>query len=157
MKKIHANISQSSGQARSDYRSRIDLLRSRISLLAGKDKLLMTMYLENGNSFRQMARLAGTNESNIARRIHKVMKRLMDGEYIICLRNSDQFTRAEMAVARDYFLRGMSIKKIAEKQRLSYYRIRETLKNIRRLVARIKTTRPTSSRAKRAISSAIAK
>ncbi|MHC4572498.1 MAG: hypothetical protein ACYS0C_10545, partial [Planctomycetota bacterium] len=59
MKKIYLNIPESISTAKNAYRDRIDLLRSRVSLLAGKDKLLMTMYLENGNSFRQMARLTG--------------------------------------------------------------------------------------------------
>ena len=119
---------------RNEYRDRIDLLRSRVNLLTGKDKLLMTMYLENSNSFRQMARLAGVNETRIARRIHKVTKRLIDGEYITCLRNRKKFTKTEMAIAKDYFLLGLSMKKIAGKRRCSYYHVRKTLKKIQRLV-----------------------
>jgi len=121
-------------KAQNEYRDRIDLLRSRVNLLTGKDRLLMTMYLENSNSFRQMARLAGVNESSIARRIHRVTKRLIDGEYITCLRNRDKFSKTEMAIAKDYFLLGLSMKKIAGKRRRSYHRVRETLKKIQRLV-----------------------
>lgn len=134
MKTIHTNISPMTSKAKNEYRDRIDLLRSRVNLLTGKDKLLMTMYLENGNSFRQMARLAGTNEASIARRIHKVTKRLIDGEYITCLRNRDKFTETEMAIAKDYFLLGLSIRKIAGKRHRTYYRVREILKKIQRLV-----------------------
>jgi len=134
MKKIHANIPQSTLTAKNAYRDRIDLLRSRASLLTGKDKLLMTMYLENGNSFRQMAQLTGVNEACIARRIYKVIKRLIDGEYITCLRNRDKFTETEMDIAKDYFLLGLSIKKIAKKRNSTYYRVRETFKKIQRLV-----------------------
>lgn len=134
MKKIHANIPESTLTAKITYRDRIDLLRSRFNLLAGKDKLLMTMYLKNGNSFRQMARLTGVNEVNIARKIHKVTKRLLDGEYITCLRNRDKFTGTEMGIAKDYFLLGLSMKKIAKKHDSTYYRVRETLKKIQRLV-----------------------
>ena len=122
---------------RNEYRDRLDLLRSRVNLLTGKDKLLMTMYLENSNSFRQMARLAGVNETRIARRIHKVTKRLIDGEYITCLRNRKKFSKTEMAIAKDYFLLGLSMKKIAGKRRRSYYRVRETLKKIQRLVTTV--------------------
>ena len=128
---------------KNEYRDRIDLLRSRVNLLTGKDKLLMTMYLENSNSFRQMARLAGVNESRIARRIHRVTKRLIDGEYITCLRNRDKFSKRELAVAKDYFLLGLSMKKIAGKQRWSYYHVRETLKKIQRLVTIIETPEKT--------------
>ena len=70
MKRIHTKISERTLKDKNEYRDRIDLLRSRVNLLTGKDKLLMTMYLENSNSFRQMARLAGVNETRIARRIH---------------------------------------------------------------------------------------
>ena len=130
MKRIHVNIAQSCLTAKKEYRERIDLLQSRINLLSGKDKLLMTMYLKNGNSFRQMAQLAGVNETSIARRIHRITKRLIDGEYITCLRSRDKFTKAEMGIAKDYFLTGLSIKKIATKRHSSYYRIRKTVKKI---------------------------
>jgi len=134
MKKIHTKIPERTLKDKNGYRDRIDLLRSRVNLLTGKDKLLMTMYLENSNSFRQMARLAGVNESCIARRIYRLIKRLLDGEYITCLRNRNKFSKTEMAIAKDYFLLGLSMKKIAGKRRRSYYRVRETLKKIQRLV-----------------------
>jgi predicted DNA-binding protein YlxM (UPF0122 family) len=134
MEGIHENIAAGALKERNRYRERIDLLRSRIYLLTGKDRLMMTMYLENGNSFRQLARLAGVSESNITRRIHKITKRLIDGEYIMCLRNRDKFTGGEMATARDYFLQGLSIRKIAMERNLTHYRIQETLKKIKKLI-----------------------
>ena len=143
MEKVHKNIPQSTLTAKNACRDRIDLLRSRVSLLAGKDKVLMTMYLENGNSFRQMARLVGVNEASIARRIHKVTKRLIDGEYITCLRNRNKFTGIELDIAKDYFLLGLSMKKIAKKRNSTYYHVRETLKKIQRLVTTIETAKKT--------------
>jgi len=134
MKRFNTNIPQSNFTVLDTYRDRIDLLRSRVSLLTGKDRLLMTMYLENGNTFRQMARLAGVNEASIARRIYKVTKRLIDGEYITCLKNRDKFTGSEMAVAKDYFLLGLSQRKISIKHNCSIYRIRKILKKIQQLV-----------------------
>lgn len=134
MEQIHANIPCSTLTTKIQYRDRIDLLRSRVNLLTGKDRLMMTMYLENGNTFRQMARLAGVNESNIARRIHRITKRLIDGEYIMCLRNRDKFTRAEMAISKDYFLLGLSQKKIASKRKRSFHQIRKILKRIQELI-----------------------
>ncbi len=137
MQTIHKNIPQGTLKIKNKYRDRIDLLRGRVNLLTGKDKLLMTMYFKNDNSFRQMARLAGVNEANIARRIHKITKRLIDGEYITCLRNRDKFTRREMAIAKDYFLLGLSMKKVANKRRTTYYRVREILKKIQQLVTTV--------------------
>jgi predicted DNA-binding protein YlxM (UPF0122 family) len=134
MNKVHENIPQSSVKARAEYRDRIDLLRSRVGLLTGKDKMLMTMYMENGNSFRQMARLSGVNEASIARRIHKVTKRLINGEYITCLRNRDRFDRGELDIAKDYFLAGLSMKKIAKKRDSTYYCVRKALKKIQGII-----------------------
>jgi len=82
MKKIHVNISQKTLEAKNRHRDQIDLLRSRLNLLNGKDKVMMTMYLENGNSFRQIARLTSVSEARIARRIRGLTKRLIDGQYI---------------------------------------------------------------------------
>ena len=138
MRKIYANIPKGASNAKNEYRDRIDLLRSRMNLLTGKDKLLMTMYLDKGNSFRQMARLAGINDTIIARRIYKIMKRLIDGENITCLRNRNKFTKTEMAIAKDYFLTGLSMKKIATRQHLTYYCVRETLKKIQRVISAIR-------------------
>jgi len=134
MEHIHENISQEQATARSDYRDRIELLRRRVSLLAGKDRLLMTMYLENGNSFRQIARLSGVSEGNISRRIRRVTWRLLDGEYITCLRNRDKFSKTELAIAKEHYLSGLSMKKVAERQQLSYYRVHKTLERIRGLI-----------------------
>jgi len=134
MESMHENVTKVEVKARKRCRDRIDMLKSRVELLTGRDRMLMTMYLRNGNTFYQMARLTGVNEANVARRIYRVTKRLIDGEYITCLRNRDKFTEAEMAVAKDYFLRGLSIKKIAGRRKLSYYRVREILKKIQSLI-----------------------
>ena len=134
MEKVHANSPENTSTEKNFYRDKIDLLRSRIGLLTGKDKLLMTMYFENGNTFRQISRLAGVNEVSIARRIHKITQRLIDGEYIKCLRNRDKFTRAEMAVAKDYFLLGLSQRRIAFKHNYSTHQMRKILKRIQQLI-----------------------
>ncbi len=117
------------------FRDRIDLLRARSDLLVGKDRLLMKMYLDNGNTFRQMARLVGVNEATISRRIYKVTERLLNSEYITCLRNRDRFSSTEMGVAKDYFLKGLSQREIAKQRDRSLYRIRMILKKIQVMVS----------------------
>ncbi len=134
MKKIHINISQTTLEAEKRRRDELDLLRSRLNLLDGKEKVLMTMYLENGNSFRQIARLTGVNETSIARRIHGLTKRLIDSQYIVCMRNPHKFTGYQMTIAKDYFLMGLSISKIAAKRHRSCYHVRETLKKIKSIL-----------------------
>ncbi|MHC5076053.1 MAG: sigma factor-like helix-turn-helix DNA-binding protein [Planctomycetota bacterium] len=113
---------------------RINLLRSRAEMLKGKDRALLKMYLDNGSTFRQMAQVAGVNEATVARRIHRLVRRLLDGEYIMCLRNRRQFTELEMSVAKRYFLSGESMRKIAAKEGVTYYQVRQTLKKIQALV-----------------------
>lgn len=141
MRHIHKNIAQQSKECKEDYRDRIEVLRRRVNLLAGRDRLLMTMYLENGNSFRQIARLTGYNAASVARKIHRLTKRLIDGEYITCLRNRDKFTQAEMKIAKDYFLIGTSMRKIAARRHYSYYRVRRIMKRIRKFVDEIEKTK----------------
>jgi len=134
MRRIHDNVGTDARKALMERRERIDLLRSRASLLTGRDRLLMEMYLENGNTFRQMARLAGVNESSIAKRINKVTKRLLDGEYITCLRNRERLGAAELLMAKDYFLDGLSMRRIAEKRECTFYHVRKTMLKIQAIV-----------------------
>lgn len=99
----------------------------------------MTMYLENGNTFRQMASLIGINEANIARRINKITQRLSNSKYITCVRNSEQFSKTELRIAKNYFLLGMSMRDIAKKCGITYYRTRQSLKKIQNIVELIET------------------
>ena len=136
---IRKNIPEELLTAKDKYRDRADILRNRLDMLSGKDKLLMKMYWENGNSLRQISRLAGVNRTTIARRIYKLTERLMEGQYITCLRNRNRFTKREMAIAKDYFMLDMSMKKIAEKRHLSFYHVRQTLEKIQQLLVRVST------------------
>ena len=113
----------------------IDLLRCRVGLLTGRDRTMMEMYLNRTGTIGQMARLAGVNEANVARRIHKIVRRLLDGQYITCLRNRDKFSDEELEISRDYFVDGLPMKEIADRRETSYYRIRNTMRKIQRLTS----------------------
>jgi len=134
MKRIHVNIPEDTQDVKGRRRRRIDLLRSRLDLLAGTDKVLMTMYIEHENSFRQIARVCGVSETHVARRINGIISRLTDGQYIACLRNRDKLSKWQLAVAKDYFLLGLSMRKVAAKRRRSYYHVHEALNEIRNIV-----------------------
>ena len=139
---IYTDVAEQAISRKTESRDNIDLLCSRIGLLAGMDKVLMTMRLKNGASFRQMARLTGVNEAGIARKVRRLTGQLLDGEYLICLRNRDMFTDHEVDIARDYFLRDLSIREIAIRRRTSRYNIQKTVKKIEKLVAIIKEGNP---------------
>lgn len=122
-------------QVDSSHRGReIDLLRSRLNLLDGRDRVMMAMYVENGNSFRQIARLLGVKDGIISRRIRRLQKGLIDSEYITCLRRRHKFTPHQMTIAKDYFLVGMSQKRIAAKRRLSLYHVRNIIERIQQIL-----------------------
>ena len=122
------------GRPSTVYADRIDLLRARVDILTGRDKALMTMYLENGNTFGQMARIAGVNETTIARRIYRLTRRLLNAGYITCLRNRHRLNKLDQLVARDYFIEGISQEKIARKRNVSVYAVRKALRNIQELI-----------------------
>ncbi len=118
---------------RKALKDRVDLLRSRTIWLSGKDKLLMKMYLDNGSTFRQMARLAGVSESTIARRIYKIVKRLLDVHYLTAIGNCEKFSLGQMEIVQDYFARGLSKSRIAVERQCSRYQINKTLRQVQSL------------------------
>lgn len=134
MKMAHGNLPESVVRGRRQRRGRVDLLVSRIELLSGMDRVIMTMYLVNGNSFRQIAQLMGVNESNVSRRIRRLIKRISDGGYITCLRNRARFSREELDIAREYFLLGWSMNRIARERAMTFYSVRKMVKRIEGVV-----------------------
>ena len=110
-----------------------EALRSRVALLAGRDRALATMYLEGGSSFAQIAQLTGLRRSSVARRIRRIMERLHDETYLTCVRQRSRFTEQELEIIRDHFVRGLSVRQIARERSLSYYRVQATTRNARQL------------------------
>ena len=135
MKRVYENYPEPTNNARARHRDGIELLRSRLHLLDGMDKLLMTMFIEHCNSVRQIARMRGVCEATIDRRIRVISKRLLVGLYFDCLRNRYRLTRRQFAVAKDYYLLGLSMRQIAAKKCCSYYSVRETVIEIRSILA----------------------
>ena len=134
MKQIHDNISTEEVCNLRDCRDRIELLLERVRLLSGVEKVMMTMYLRNGNSFYQMAMLSGVDQSTIARRIRRISKRLMDNDYYRCLSHRGEFSKAEIDAAKDYFLYGLSLRQMAEKRGVSFYKARERISRVKEVI-----------------------
>ena len=139
MKISKANLSETGPKEDSESRDRVNLIRQRLSILSGEDKLLMTMYWENDNSLQQISKLAGVSRAIIARRISKLTERLIEGQFIDCLRYRNRFTHSEMTIAKDYFLLSLSMKKIAEKRHLSFYHVRKNLEKIQQILTTVST------------------
>lgn len=139
MKRVWVNLDKIAARQggvagpRAERTDLVELLQARVGILAGRDKALMQMYLTNGSTFNQMARLAGVSEWTIARRIHKLIRKLLGGEYITCLRNRGQLDSLEQAIAKDYFLEELSQRIIAAKRNVTIYRVRKAVKKMRSL------------------------
>jgi len=102
--------------------------------LAGEDRVLVALYLDDGHSFGQIARLAGACPTTIARRIRRIARQLADETYPLCLANKSEFNRSEMAIIRDHFVRGRTFTQISRSRGITYYRVRTTILKARKLV-----------------------
>ena len=109
----------------------MDTVRKRFHLLGNQDRLIISMYFDNKMSYRQIALLLNTYPNSVSKRIRKIIFELTIGKYIFCMKKRDIFTILEMEIAKDYFIRGLSIKQIAKKKNTSFYHIREILKEVR--------------------------
>jgi hypothetical protein len=110
-----------------ESRRRTEVLRARAHLLAGQDRVLLEMYLDHGNPFSQMARLAGVSTSSVARRVRRIIRRLMDETYAVCSGRQDYFSEHELALIKDRFVLGLSMACISRRRALSYHNVRVTI------------------------------
>jgi len=119
-------------QARS-LRDAADRLKPLTDLLVGDDKTLLLMYLRAGCSYQQLARLTGMNRSSVGRRIRRTIRRLSDPTCVLCLEGDWGFSDLEMAVIRDHFIHGVSIRRICKDHNLCYYRARTIVEKARQV------------------------
>ena len=125
-------VSRESGRAY--YSDFSDLLRIRSEMLPSKDKALIQMYLSNTSSFYEMARFAGVSESTIARRVHRLTRRLLGREYMMCFRRRGRLSKLEQVVAKDHFLDGRPQKEIARTREFTVYQVRKALRRLQALI-----------------------
>jgi len=119
-------------------RDGVEVLRMRAHLLAGNDRAMLEMYLEHGNSLRQIGRLMGLDPRNVGRRIRRITRRLIDDTYAICLGNRDDFNGRELALIKDFFVGGLSTRGISRKHAVTLYRVKTTLRKARRYATSMK-------------------
>jgi len=116
------------------FADEVDLIRRRAEMLSGRDKALVMLYVDKGRQFREAAVLMGVSEATVARRVGRIIRRLMDGQYIACLRHGERLGRLGMAVAKDHLIDGMSVHAIAVRRDVSVYRVRRVLEEVRGIV-----------------------
>jgi predicted DNA-binding protein YlxM (UPF0122 family) len=128
-KHIKQDIPQELLEGGSQAKEEIEALRRRVRLLSGKDKVMMTMYIDYGANYRQLARLMGISETSAARRIKRLTRRLADERYVACVQNRNKLTRLQLRIAREYLAHGLPMTKIASKYNLSYYVVRKNIRD----------------------------
>jgi len=134
---IQENIKRQKFKADVDSSKLLNIIQSRFYLLQKRDRLIMSMYLENGLSYRQIALLLETSPSSISRRIKKIAYELTNGNFIVCMKMKHIFTPTELEIAKDYFIGGLSIKQLAQERKTSFYHIRELIKGISHTIDKI--------------------
>ena len=110
----------------------IEVLRMRAQLLDTEDRALAITFLESGVSLYQLARLSGTSMSTMARRIRRIVQRLSDETYSLCVKSRHCFTDLDLEIVCDHFVRGLSAKRISRERNISYYSARTTIEKARR-------------------------
>lgn len=126
----YETLTQNNQQAVKDLRTETDKIRCRAQRLPDPERTLVTMYLDNANSYRQIARLTGLNESTVSRRIRKIIRKLRNDRLNAALVAGDTLTQRQKKIARDYFLLSMTLKQIADAHHTSYYNVRKTVRSI---------------------------
>ena len=121
----------------SQERDFTETLTQRIPLLAGEDRVLIALYLHDGHSFGEIARLTGACPTTIARRIRRIARQLADETYPLCLANKSAFNRSELAIIRDHFVCGRTFTQISRSRRITYYRVRTTILKARKLASSV--------------------
>ena len=129
----YTSLTQSSRRGVRDRRERVELILSRADLLDESDRTLIRMYIENNNSFRQIANLCRVNEATVSRRIKRIIDRLGNDGIETALTRPGKLTRRQRRIACDYFVRGLTAKKIACKYNISYYSVLKTINVVRKL------------------------
>ncbi len=126
-------IDKDTKQKTTDTRNTMEAIRHRAQFLSEPDRTLISMYIDNTNSYRQIAKLAGVNEVTVARRIKKILKRLSNNSYDIISLNCERLSKLEQQLAREYFIKGIPLRLIAKKHKLSYYKTRQIISFIKRM------------------------
>jgi DNA-directed RNA polymerase specialized sigma24 family protein len=141
MRKITIDISSEQNR-RGLSGDSVDLVRQRLGLLSGKDKIMMSMYYVDGCSIRRIAGLLEMNEGSLSRRIRKISGRLLSGRYMRCLRNRRFFANSELRTAQDYYVNGQTIGQIAARMGCSYYEVRRVIERIEAILELLEKTDP---------------
>ncbi len=102
---------------------------ARVDMLPADQKAIVTLFL-NGRDFRMLAKNAGVNEATVARRLRKIVSRIISDDFLAAL-SQDDMSEEKTEIIRDYFVKGLSVKTISQKTGLSRYRVSKTIRQLK--------------------------
>jgi hypothetical protein len=103
----------------------LEQLPGRIEMLNDTDRAFVNLILA-GQKFRTIARTAGVHEATVARRLKKIAMRITDNQFINSLSHK-HLTPKKMQILRDYFVDGWPMLRIAVRNNISYYKVRQII------------------------------
>jgi len=112
-----------------------ELVVSRLGLVCGTDRDIMSLYYESGATKRQIAAVAGVHEATIGRKINKLTSALLEGVYVKCLSNRNFFTQEQLEVARLHFVGGLRSEAIGRRVGLGRAEVRGIIQYVRMVAA----------------------
>ena len=136
MKEDYSKITHSDQIKSDSLRSRVEQIRKRAESLPEPDRTVIRMYLDNSTSFRQIAQLLDVSETTVSRRIKKIITRLMDTSIDEVFKEKHRSKKQHNEIAQDYFLRGLSVKTIAHKNKTSFFKARQIIGNMKKTTNR---------------------
>jgi DNA-directed RNA polymerase specialized sigma24 family protein len=116
---------------RPDLRAGLEALKDtvlhRSEALADEQRALLTIILEQGSSFQQIARLRGEHATTVSRRFRRLLGKLSGRTAARGPVKDGHLNPIETTILADYCLCGMNQMQIAAKLGISRHRVRKTL------------------------------
>lgn len=113
-----------------DLRAGLEALKDRVLTHAGgleaEQRALLTAILEQGSSYRQVARLRGEHAATVSRRFRRLLRKLSHRTGTPGVK-AGRLAPLDTTILSSYYLFGMNQSQIAAKLGVSRYRVRKAL------------------------------
>jgi hypothetical protein len=98
-------------------------LATRVDMLPVQQRTFVRLF-QSTEKYRPIAKTAGVNEANIARRLKKIAERISSNNFIAALSQNGSLPCETMEILKDYFVGDQPMIKIAKNRNVSCYKVR---------------------------------
>jgi hypothetical protein len=102
-------------------------LSTRVDMLPVQQRTFVRLF-QSTEKYRPIAKTAGVNEANIARRLKKIAERISSNNFIAALSQNGSLPCETMEILKDYFVTDQPMIKIAKNRNVSCYKVRKIIK-----------------------------